>query len=60
MTLLVNVYELEDLFNIDEELTLIVITHRLKTVEKFGKIYLVKNKSVTSSNNFNNIEDILT
>ena len=52
---------LEDLFNIDEELTLIVITHRLKTVEKFDKVYLVKNKSVTSSKNFNfsNIEDIL-
>ena len=50
---------LQDLFNIDEKLTLIVITHRLKTVEKFDKIYLVKNKSVTSSNNFNNIEDIL-
>ena len=52
---------IQDLFNIDEKLTLIVITHRLKTVEKFDKIYLVKNKSVTNSNNFNfnSIEDIL-
>ncbi len=41
---------LNDLLKLKKELSLIVITHRLKTIEEFDNIYFVKDKNVKTIN----------
>ena len=51
---------LRSIFDHDDDLTVLIIAHRLSTLEKCDDILFIKNGEITASGNFSNLRETST